>query len=133
MPPTSLSVLVVDDSRVARERLVALLVEFGHQVVGLASDGAEAVSKFETLRPDMVTMDITMPGMDGIAATRRIMEAWPSAVVVMVSSHGQEAMILDALDAGATDYIIKTADKETLRDALQRIGTRHIQKPSRPA
>ncbi len=133
MLPTSVSVLVVDDSRVAQKRLAALLEEFGYQVVGLASDGAEAVGKFQALRPDMITMDITMPGMDGIVATRRIMEACPSAVVVMVSSHGQEAMVLDALDAGAKDYIIKTVEKETLRDTLQKIVIRHILKPSRPA
>ena len=127
------SVLVVDDSRVTQRRLSALLEEIGCQVVGLADNGADAVKMFQSLRPDMVTMDITMPEMDGIAATRQIMASCPSAVVVMVSSHGQEAMVLDALDAGAKDYILKTVEKETMREILQKIILRHVQHPSQPA
>ena len=133
MPTIAVSVLVVDDSRITRKQLAMLLEECGYQVVGLADNGAEAVSLFQSLRPDMVTMDITMPEMDGIAATQQIMKACPSAVVVMVSSRGQEAMVLEALEAGAKDYILKTVEKETLRDTLQKIVTRHIRPPLRPA
>ncbi|CUW41615.1 Chemotaxis protein CheY [Magnetospirillum sp. XM-1] len=129
MSPSAVSVLVVDDSGVARKRLASLLEEFGYGVVGFAADGAEAVAMFQSLRPDLVTMDITMPGMDGIAATSQIMEAHPSAVIVVVSSHGQESMVLDALDAGAKDYIVKTVEKEALRTALRKVVARHIPNP----
>jgi two-component system chemotaxis response regulator CheY len=126
MIPTPLSVLVVDDSIIAQKKISALLDELGHTVVGLASNGAEAVTKYIHLMPDLVTMDITMPGTDGIVATQRIVEKYPSALIIMVSSHGQEGMVMAALEAGAKGYVLKPVEKDKLKDMVQKVVDRYV-------
>ena len=123
---TPLSVLIVDDSIIIQKKLAALLTELGHTVVGFASNGEDAVVKFSHIIPDIVTMDITMPGVDGIVATQRILEAFPSALVIMVSSHGQEATVMAALEVGAKGYVLKPIEKEKLRITLQKVVDRYV-------
>lgn len=114
----SLSVLVVDDSLITIKKLCTYLAELGHKVINTASTGREAVAAYANDKPDLVTMDITMPGMDGIEAARQILSRFPDAIVIMVTSHGQEAMVMNAIKAGARGYILKPIDKERLRHVI---------------
>lgn len=123
MPQTPLNVLIVDDSMLAVEVLKNALEELGHKVVKAARTGNEAVAAYKTFNPDVVTMDVTMPGMDGIAATERILKEYPDARIVMVTSHTQQGTVMDALKAGAKGYIVKPFQTEKLREVLgQAVG-----------
>jgi DNA-binding NarL/FixJ family response regulator len=117
-----LKVMVVDDSLLAIRKLEMLLADLGHAVVKTVTSGAAAVEAFEQCRPDLVTMDITMPGMDGIEATRALIEAFPEARVIVVTSHGQEAMVRTALKAGAKGYVLKPVRPEQLADMIGKVA-----------
>jgi len=117
----SLNVLVVDDSMLAVQVLKATFKELGHKVVGTAGSGSAALAAYKTCNPDVVTMDITMPDMDGITATEKIVKSYPDARVIIVSSHAQQGMVMDALKAGAKGYILKPVKKDKLRDALAEV------------
>src|SRR5450830_1663921 len=103
----SMNILVVDDSPIITRKLTMVIELLGYKVVKTAATGREAVAAYRAYRPDVVTMDITMPEMDGIEATRLIMGEFPDAKIVMITSHGQEKMVLDALKAGAKGYVLK--------------------------
>jgi two-component system chemotaxis response regulator CheY len=115
-----LKIVVVDDAPIIVRSLTMLLEQFEFKVVGTASNGREAVAAYQTLRPDVVTMDITMPEMDGITATREIMAQFPTAKIIMVTSHGQEKMVLDALKAGAKGYVLKPFQPRKVAEALEK-------------
>jgi len=117
----ALNVLVVDDSIITIDKLTLMLTELGHKVIRTAETGNAALSAYRELRPDLVTMDITMPDMDGVQATRLILEEFPGANVIMATSHGQEKMVLAAIDAGAKGYILKPLRREKLRESIDRI------------
>ncbi len=118
VPP--LRVLVVDDSVIAANKLARMLAEMGHAVVARAGSGETAVDAYRASRPDLVTMDITLPGMDGIDTTRRITGEFPAAAIVMVTARGQEAMVIDALNAGARGYVLKPIRAEKLAVQIAR-------------
>ncbi|MFB4475901.1 response regulator, partial [Oceanobacillus caeni] len=103
----SKKVLIVDDAAFMRMMIKDILTKNGFEVVGEAQDGAQAVEKYKELSPDLVTMDITMPEMDGITALKQIKEVNPEAKVIMCSAMGQQAMVIDAIQAGAKDFIVK--------------------------
>jgi two-component system, chemotaxis family, chemotaxis protein CheY len=109
-----LSVMVVDDSMIMAQKLSAMLTELGHRVVRVCKDGAQAVHDYPEVKPDLVTMDITMPGMDGVDAMEAIMSGHPDARIIMVTSHGQEQMVIRALHAGALGYVLKPVAKDRL-------------------
>jgi two-component system chemotaxis response regulator CheY len=100
-------VLIVDDASFMRSMLREIFVEAGYEVVGEATHGVEAVQRYEELRPDLTTMDIVMPYKNGVEATREIVRTHPQAVVVICSALGQEALVLEALEAGAADFVVK--------------------------
>lgn len=100
-------IMVVDDAVVIREKLKILLSRAGHEVVGEAGNGLQASLLYSRLKPDIVTMDITMPGVDGIEGIRKIREQDPQAQIVVVSALGQKAVIIEALEAGASGFILK--------------------------
>jgi two-component system chemotaxis response regulator CheY len=100
-------VLIVDDASFMRSMLREIFVEAGYDVVGEATHGVEAVQRYEELRPDLTTMDIVMPYKNGVEATREIVRTHPQAVVVICSALGQEALVLEALEAGAADFVVK--------------------------
>ena len=100
-------VLVVDDAAFMRMMVKDILSKNGYEVVGEAENGMKAVEKFAELRPDLVTMDITMPEMDGISAVKAIRKIDPKAKIVMCSAMGQQAMVIEAIQAGARDFIVK--------------------------
>jgi two-component system chemotaxis response regulator CheY len=116
-----LNVLVVDDSLLAMEVLKNSLHELGHNVVRTAKTGAEALRAYQDTNPDVVTMDVTMPGMDGIVATEKIIKQFPDARIVMVTSHAQKGMVMDALKAGAKGYILKPPQTDKLREVLAQV------------
>jgi two-component system chemotaxis response regulator CheY len=120
MPRT---VMIVDDSLIMTQKLTVLLRDLGHQVVRVCKSGAEALRDYPLIKPDVVTMDITMPGMDGIETLTEIMKTHPHARVIMVTSHGQEAMVLKALEAGALGYVLKPVSKDRLAAMIERAMT----------
>ena len=110
----SLNVLVIDDSMLTIKKMEAALTQLGHKVVGREQTGGRALEAYRHCNPDLVTMDIVMPDVDGIEATRRILAEFPDAVIIMVTSHGQEMVVKDAIKAGARGYVIKPVKPETL-------------------
>ncbi|WP_371372586.1 response regulator [Sporomusa aerivorans] len=111
-------VLIVDDAAFIRLTLKMMLEKNGYTVIGVAEDGSDAIKKYTELRPDIVTMDITMPEMDGITAVKEIMKIDPEATIVMVSAMGQEEMVKDAIMAGARNFIVKPFSQERVLRAL---------------
>jgi YesN/AraC family two-component response regulator len=119
----SLKVLIVDDSLLTVKTLTSMLIDMGHYVTQTAATGAQALSAYRDSSPDLVTMDITMPDMDGIQATSSIIAEFPKANIIMVTSHGQEAMVMKAIKAGAKGYVLKPIKPDKLRDMVDRIFT----------
>jgi len=116
----AIRVVVADDQAAVRDGLVALLsVTPGVDVVGEAADGAAAVAAAETLRPDVVLMDLRMPGVDGVEATRLIGESAPDVRVVVLTTHADDASILKALRAGATGYLTKESGRAEIARAIE--------------
>lgn len=124
----SLDILVVDDSPIIVRKLSMLLEGVGYRVVGTAATGKEAIAAYKACKPDVVTMDITMPDMDGIEATRSIMSEFPDAKIIMVTSHGQEKMVLDALKAGAKGYVLKPFQQHKVYEVVQKACKRVVHK-----
>ena len=114
------SVLIADDAAFMRMMLKNVLTEAGYEVVGEAENGAVAVSKYRELKPDLTTMDITMPEMDGLAALREIRDHDPEARVVMCSAMGQQSMVIESIQAGARDFIVKPFQPDRVLEAVQK-------------
>ena len=114
-------ILVVDDAKIMRRNLTKYLTEMGHQVIGDAVDGIDAVEKIKTLNPELVTMDITMPNMDGIEAVKEICAIDKGAKIIMVSSHGQKDMVIQAITNGASHYILKPIKIEALKESILKV------------
>lgn len=117
-------VLIVDDAAFMRMMIRNILTKSGYDVVGEAENGAAAVALYQELRPDVVTMDITMPEMDGIEGVRRIRQIDPNANIIMVSAMGQQAMVMEAIQAGAKDFIVKPFQQERILQAIERVLAR---------
>ena len=111
-------VLVVDDAAFMRKMVSDALAKGGHEVVGEAANGVEAVASYQTLRPDITTLDITMPEKDGLAALKEIMALDPTARVVMCSALGQESKVLEAVKSGAKDFVVKPFQADHVIDAV---------------
>jgi two-component system, chemotaxis family, chemotaxis protein CheY len=116
-------VLVVDDAAFMRMMIKDILRKGGYEVIGEAEDGSKAVEKFKELRPDLVTMDITMPDMDGISAVKEIRKVDPNAMIIMCSAMGQQAMVIDAIQAGAKDFVVKPFQPERVLEAVRKVLT----------
>ena len=114
------SVLVVDDAAFMRMMIKDILSKNGYEVVGEAENGVQAVEKYKELEPDLVTMDITMPEMDGIDALKEIKEINPDATIIMCSAMGQQAMVIDAIQAGAKDFIVKPFQADRVIEAINK-------------
>jgi two-component system chemotaxis response regulator CheY len=113
-------VLVVDDALFMRKIVSDAMVAGGHEVVGEAANGIEAVERFRELRPDVTTLDITMPEKDGLAALREIMALDPAARVVMCSALGQESKVLEAMKVGAKYFVVKPFEDSRLIGAVNK-------------
>lgn len=113
-------VLIVDDAIFMRMKLKDILEKNGFQVVAEAQNGIEAIEKYKAEMPDLVTMDITMPEMDGITALKAIRQMDPKAKVIMCSVMGQQTMVMDAIQAGAMDFIVKPFDNDRVIESLNK-------------
>ena len=114
-------VLIVDDASFMRMTIRQMLEKDGHETVGEAGDGIEAVRKFIEVKPDVVLLDITMPEMNGVEALKRIKELEPTAKVIICSAMGQQAIVAQAIQAGSKDFIVKPFEAERLIAAVNRV------------
>ena len=112
-------VLIVDDAAFMRMMVKDILSKNGYEIVGEAENGMKALEKYQELKPDLVTMDITMPEMDGITAVKEIKKVDPAAKVVMCSAMGQQAMVIEAIQAGARDFIVKPFQADRVLEAIR--------------
>lgn len=115
------AVLIVDDADFMRDILREIVQDLGWAVAGEAADGAQAIAMYRQQRPDLVLLDITMPGMDGNEALKAILEPDPEARVVMITALGQKEQVLAAIKAGARDFVIKPFDTERVAATLTRL------------
>jgi two-component system chemotaxis response regulator CheY len=113
-------VLIVDDAAFMRMMIKDILGKNGYQVVGEAENGIKAVEKFVELKPDLVIMDITMPEMDGIQAVKKIKSMDAGATIIMCSAMGQQAMVIEAIQAGAKDFIVKPFQPDRVLEAVSK-------------
>jgi len=118
------TVIIADDAQFMRVMLKDILEDSGWLVVAEAADGREAVERYRELRPDLVMLDITMPGLDGVEACRRIVALDPHAKVVMVSALGQKEEVLAAIRAGAGDFVIKPFEAERVEETVRSLLAR---------
>ncbi len=116
-----LKVLVVDDSLIIRKTLTKLLEELGHIIIGEASNGQECFDLYCKLKPDLVTLDITMPIMNGIVSLKKIKEFDDNAKVIMITSHGEENFVMEAIKIGARGYILKPINEDKLKESLNKL------------
>jgi len=114
------NVMIVDDAAFMRMKLKDILEKNGYKVVAEAQNGVEAVEKYKVEKPNLVTMDITMPEMDGVDALKEIKAFDPTARVVMCSAMGQQGMVMDAIRSGAVDFIVKPFDSDRVIKALDK-------------
>lgn len=110
----------MDDAAFMRMLLKEMLEAGGHEVVCTAANGQEAIEKYQTWRPDVVTMDITMPVMEGVEAVERIIGKYPDATIIMCSAVGHKVQILDAIRAGAKDFIVKPLQPARVLEAVSK-------------
>lgn len=115
------NILIVDDSKTSRKILRNLLEAKGHCIAGEAADGETAITLYKDLHPDLVTMDITMPILDGIEALKAIMSFDPNAKIIMVTAAGQVSKVTEALKLGALEFLTKPFEPEVITDVVKRI------------
>ncbi len=115
------TVLICDDAIFMRTMIGDILTQAGFQIVGEAETGLQAVEKYRALKPDLVTMDIVMPDMGGIDAVREIIKEDPGAKVLMCSAMGQQALVIEAIQAGARDFVVKPFQPSRVLEAVQRV------------
>lgn len=116
----SKNILIVDDAAFMRLTLKNMIEEAGYNIVGEAQNGEEAVQKYTELQPDLVTLDITMPKKGGLEALQEIISLDSNANIIMCSAMGQQGLVLDAVKAGAKDFIVKPFNKERIHTALKK-------------
>ena len=113
-------VLIVDDAAFMRMMIKDILSKNGFEVVGEGANGLQAVEKYKELKPDLTTMDITMPEMDGISAVKEIKKFDPQAKIIMCSAMGQQAMVIESIQSGARDFIVKPFQPDRVLEAIRK-------------
>ena len=114
------NIMICDDAAFMRMMIKDILTKNGYTVIGEAENGLRAVEKYNELNPDLVLMDITMPEMDGIQALKKIKEMDPSATVIMCSAMGQQAMVIESIQSGAKDFIVKPFQADRVIEAVKK-------------
>lgn len=114
-------ILIVDDALFMRKMIRSILEKAGYEVVGEAGSGIEALEEYTRLKPDLVTLDITMPEMDGLETVKVLCLTYPNAKVLMVSAMGQREMVIGAITAGAKDFVVKPFDEEKVIQAVRKL------------
>lgn len=125
---SSKRILIADDTAFMRLTLRRLLEQHGHEVVGEAADGVDAVEKYTELKPDIVTMDLVMPKMDGLAALKIILQLDPSAKIIVCSIMAHRSTVVEALAAGAIDFLVKPFEPQRVLEAIEKVG--ELKKPT---
>ena len=115
------NILICDDAAFMRMMIKDILTKNGYNVVGEAENGAKAIEKYNETKPDLVLMDITMPEMDGIQALKKIKESDPKAMVIMCSAMGQQAMVIESIQSGAKDFIVKPFQADRVLEAVKKV------------
>jgi len=115
------NILIVDDAAFMRMMIKDILTKNGYNVAGEAENGLKGVEKYNELKPDLVLMDITMPEMDGIQALKKIKESDAGAKVIMCSAMGQQAMVIESIQAGAKDFIVKPFQADRVLEAVKKV------------
>lgn len=115
------NILICDDAAFMRMMIKDILTKNGYTVVGEAENGAKAIEKYSELKPDLVLMDITMPEMDGIQALKKIKESDAGASVIMCSAMGQQAMVIESIQSGAKDFIVKPFQADRVLEAVRKV------------
>ena len=115
------NILICDDAAFMRMMIKDILTKNGYNIAGEAENGAKADEKYNELKPDLVLMDITMPEMDGIQALKKIKETDPNASVIMCSAMGQQAMVIESIQSGAKDFIVKPFQADRVLEAVQKV------------
>jgi len=113
-------VLICDDAAFMRMMIKDILTKNGYEIAGEAENGMKAIEKYNETNPDLVMMDITMPEMDGIQALKKIKEGDPSANVIMCSAMGQQAMVIESIQSGAKDFIVKPFNQDRVLEAVKK-------------
>ncbi len=113
--------MIVDDAAFMRMMIKDILTKNGYEIVGEAENGARAIDKYKELNPDLVIMDITMPEVDGIAAVREIKKINSDSKIIMCSAMGQQAMVIESIQAGARDFIVKPFQAERVVEAVKKV------------
>lgn len=119
------SILIVDDLAFVRMMIKDILIKYGFTICGEASNGVEAIKKYNELKPDVVLLDITMPVMNGLETLQRIILMDPHAKIIMCSALGQQKLIISAIQSGAKDFIVKPFKEERLISALKKVIEKH--------
>jgi two-component system chemotaxis response regulator CheY len=114
-------VLVCDDAIFMRTMISDILSQAGYEIVGEAETGVQAIERYKQLKPDLVTMDIVMPDLGGIEAVREIVKFDPAARILMCSAMGQQALVVEAIQAGARDFVVKPFQPSRVLEAVQRV------------
>lgn len=114
-------ILIVDDAMFMRQSLAMLVKEIGIEVAGFGENGFDAIEQYDLLKPDLVTLDITMPEMSGIEALKVIKNNHPEAKVLMVSAMGQQSIVIEAIQAGAKGFIVKPFKKESVESSINKL------------
>ena len=115
------NILICDDAAFMRMMIKDILTKNGYNIVGEAENGAKAVEKYAEFKPDLVLMDITMPEMDGIEALKKIKAADANASIIMCSAMGQQAMVIESIQSGAKDFIVKPFQADRVLEAVQKV------------
>lgn len=113
-------ILVVDDAAFMRKMVSDALTKGGHEVVGEAGNGVEAIERFQELKPELTTLDITMPEKDGLTALSEIMALDPTARVIMCSALGQESKVMESIKLGARDFVVKPFKADRVQEAVEK-------------
>ena len=115
------NILICDDAAFMRMMIKDILTKNGYEIAGEAENGLKAIEKYNETKPDLVLMDITMPEMDGIQSLKKIKEADANACVIMCSAMGQQAMVIEAIQSGAKDFIVKPFQAERVLEAVKKV------------
>lgn len=124
----NLNVMIVDDSAIITVTLSRILTDMGHTIVATAKTGEEAIHKFSLYKPELITMDITMPDLNGISAVKSIMQIDSKVLIIMVTSQGQEQLVVESISSGAKGYILKPLSPDKLKETVETVIDRYYDK-----
>lgn len=127
----NISIMIVDDSDLAVKKLSKIVTDLGYDTIHTCHNGDTACHAYEKYQPNIVTMDINMPGIGGLEAAKNILEKFPDAIIVIITSHGREQIIMDAIKIGVKGYILKPIQEDKVKEVFDRICAKYMLLPSK--